>query len=166
MLFLPLIQTVLFNVACGHDPKHLALGVLNEEIIAGNPEMCRSASQTKSCFMDGGVSVSCLLLDKLKEKTFELVIITQIFAIFSQTCLLLNSVCLRAYYTFKRRAMFFKSVFYFILFFYWGGLFYFPRIRNTSFMTVLKTKKIVGIFDWTQTCNIALGCDSCIKRNP
>lgn len=71
MIFLPLIQTVLFNVACGHDPKNLSLGVFNEEYV-GITGKC-SLSQTKNCFLDGGVPVSCLVLERLKEKTFELV---------------------------------------------------------------------------------------------
>ncbi|VVC34716.1 Hypothetical protein CINCED_3A002860 [Cinara cedri] len=71
VIFLPLIQTVLFNIACGHDPKHLSLGILNEEFV-GNSGKC-SLTQTKNCFLDENVSVSCLVLERLKEKTFELV---------------------------------------------------------------------------------------------
>lgn len=74
MIFLPLIQTVLFNVACGHDPKHLTLGILNDEHVS-QTGTC-SLMQTKNCFLDGGVPVSCLVLERLKEKTFELVIFT------------------------------------------------------------------------------------------
>jgi len=74
VIFLPLIQTVLFNVACGHDPKHLTLGILNDEPVS-QTGTC-SLMQTKNCFLDGGVPVSCLVLERLKEKTFELVIFT------------------------------------------------------------------------------------------
>lgn len=77
IIFLPLIQTVLFNVACGHDPKHLTLGILNEESV--NRLGTCSLTQTKNCFLDGGVPVSCLVLERLKEKTFELVIFTNKF---------------------------------------------------------------------------------------
>lgn len=73
VIFLPLIQTMLFNIACGHDPKHLSLGILNEELIDNSPGTC-SLAQTKNCFLDGGVTVSCLVLERLKQKTFELVI--------------------------------------------------------------------------------------------
>lgn len=71
VIFLPLIQTVLFNIACGHDPKHLTLGILNDEPVS-QTGTC-SLMQTKNCFLDGGVPVSCLVLERLKEKTFELV---------------------------------------------------------------------------------------------
>jgi len=77
VIFLPLIQTVLFNVACGHDPKHLTLGILNEESV--NKLGTCSLTQTQNCFLDGGVPVSCLVLERLKEKTFELVIFTNTF---------------------------------------------------------------------------------------
>lgn len=77
MIFLPLIQTVLFNVACGHDPKNLSLGILNEEY-TGISGKC-SLTETKNCFLDGGVPVSCLVLERLKEKTFELVIYIDIY---------------------------------------------------------------------------------------
>lgn len=75
MIFLPLIQTVLFNVACGHDPEKLALGVLNEEFNSNNVTTC-SLNKTTNCFLDEGVPVSCLVLERLKEKTFQLVIYT------------------------------------------------------------------------------------------
>lgn len=61
------------------DPKHLTLGVLNEESV--NKIGTCSLMQTKNCFLDGGVPVSCLLLERLKEKTFELVIFTNTFFI-------------------------------------------------------------------------------------
>lgn len=85
MIFLPLIQTMFFNIACGHDPKHLSLGILNEEFIGNAPGTC-SLTQTKNCFLDGGVTVSCMVLERLKEKTFELVISGKIsgFNIFSR----------------------------------------------------------------------------------
>lgn len=79
VIFLPLIQTVLFNVACGHDPKHLSLGILNEEYV-DNIGKC-SLEQTNSCFLNESVPVSCLVLEKLREKTFDLVICTDIFDI-------------------------------------------------------------------------------------
>lgn len=78
MVLLPLIQTVFFNIACGHDPKNLSLGILNEEFIGNSSDTC-SITQAKHCFLDGGVTVSCLVLERLKEKTFDLVIQTDIF---------------------------------------------------------------------------------------
>ncbi|XP_025421950.1 ABC transporter G family member 23-like isoform X2 [Sipha flava] len=74
--FLPLIQTGLFNIACGHDPKHLALGVFNEDF---NTSVTCSMNRTNDCFLDGGVPVGCLVLERLKEKTFDLVEFSNVY---------------------------------------------------------------------------------------
>ncbi|XP_050444349.1 ABC transporter G family member 23-like [Adelges cooleyi] len=73
LICLPIIQTAIFNITCGHDPKELSLGVLNEEV-SNDFEECANITRTPTnCFLDGGMAVSCLVLDKLKEKTFQLV---------------------------------------------------------------------------------------------
>ncbi|XP_050528283.1 ABC transporter G family member 23-like isoform X2 [Daktulosphaira vitifoliae] len=73
LVCLPIIQTAIFNITCGRDPEKLALGVFNEEISNGFHACSKVHVSSNGCFLDGRTAVSCLMLEKLKEKSFTLV---------------------------------------------------------------------------------------------
>ncbi len=72
-LFMPIIQTALFNEAIGKKPKDLELGVVNEEISTND---CNQYADS-GCFFDpnpnANTSLSCALLQYIRDKKYKLV---------------------------------------------------------------------------------------------
>lgn len=70
MIFLPTIQAYIFNLVVGVTPKHVKLGIVNDEI---DFLKCNHLAYD-GCFLDNqNVSLSCLFLEYMQNKTYDFV---------------------------------------------------------------------------------------------
>lgn len=71
VIFLPTVQAYIFNLVVGVTPKHVKLGVVNDEI---DYSKCNHSAYD-GCFLDTNqnVSLSCLFLEYLQNKTYDFV---------------------------------------------------------------------------------------------
>lgn len=68
LMLLPIVQCLLFNLCIGRDPRELHIAVVNDEVPSLSE--CDSAPMS-GCYIDS--HLSCRYLDKLREKTINLV---------------------------------------------------------------------------------------------
>lgn len=68
LMLLPIVQCLLFNLCIGRDPRELHIAVVNDEVASLSE--CYSAPMS-GCYIDS--HLSCRYLDKLREKTINLV---------------------------------------------------------------------------------------------
>lgn len=74
VIVLPLESLYSFNAGYGHKPQKLHLAVVNDEIPLEN---C-SPLLYSDCFLDtNSLSLSCLYIDLIRNKTYEIVSICQ-----------------------------------------------------------------------------------------
>lgn len=71
LFLLPISQTYFFNVSIGRKPKHLKVGVVNDEISVSRCDQ----DAYKGCFLleNESVSLSCCFLDLMRKETYQFV---------------------------------------------------------------------------------------------
>lgn len=72
MLALPIIITVFFNMAIGHDPKNIKIGVVNNEI---DIKHCANYTfkNNNNCFLDEKMYGSCQIIYQLHKRSYKVV---------------------------------------------------------------------------------------------
>lgn len=71
VFILPILQICIFNTVYGHEPDHLSIAIVNDEI----PLNRCNFSINRGCFLDENSKtfLSCIFLDILRNKTYEMV---------------------------------------------------------------------------------------------
>lgn len=71
LFLLPISQTYFFNVSIGRKPKHLKVGVVNDEISVSRCDQ----DAYKGCFLleNESVSLSCCFLDLMRKETYQFI---------------------------------------------------------------------------------------------
>lgn len=74
LFLLPLAQTYFFNLAIGHDPKGLYIGVVNKELQERKPGECKPQYYS-GCFLENpeDVVMSCAYVEQMKTRSMNIV---------------------------------------------------------------------------------------------
>lgn len=69
---LPIIVSVFFSLAVGHDPRHLAFGVVNSEL-DNSLINCPKVYPTDRCIFEDNITISCAFIKEIQGRDYRLV---------------------------------------------------------------------------------------------